>query len=288
MFRIGEFSQIAQVPTSQLRYYDEIGLLKPARIDKWTSYRYYSVDQLPRLHRILALRELGLALEQIKRLVDDDISVEEIRGMFTLRKAQIEQTVQEEIGRLRMVEARLHHLETGGQPGKYDVVLKSVPAQPFMGTRVTLPSIFDAFDLVQQMMRALPPVVGRGNMGHITVLFHSDFFRHEQVDVTLGFALQRPSDATISLADGLEAVPLTLPAVPLMATAVRAGGPENNIHTHAAIGQWAELNGYTLLGEGREVVITPPRSRSNRKHMVTEVQFPVQANPASMIAEESG
>ena len=276
MFRIGEFSQIAQVPTSQLRYYDEIGLLTPASTDEWTKYRYYSVTQLPRLHRILALRELGLSLEQIRRMVDDDISVEELRGMFTLRKAQIEQTLEDEIGRLRMVEARLQHLEMGGTPGEYDVTLKSAPAQPFVGTRVTLPSIFDAFDIVQQMMRALPPVVGRDNMGHITVIFHSDFFRHEQVDVTLGFALNQPSDAIIPLANGRQAMAMTLPAIPLMATAVRAGGPENNIHTHTAIGQWIELNGYSLSGEGRELVITPPRSRTDRKEMVTEVQFPVK------------
>ena len=142
MFRIGEFSQIAQVPTSQLRYYDDIGLLTPAHIDEWTSYRYYSVSQLPRLHRILALRELGLSLEQIKRLVDDDISVDEIRGMFTLRRAQIEQTLQAEVNRLRTVEARLQHLETGGNPGEYDVViLKSVPSTAvYWDSRVVLPN----------------------------------------------------------------------------------------------------------------------------------------------------
>ena len=121
MFRIGEFSQIAQVPTSQLRYYDEIGLLKPAQIDEWTNYRYYSVTQLPRLNRILALRELGLSLEQIRRLLDDDISPQEIRGMFTLRKAQIEQQLQDEVIRLRTVEARLQHLEEVGDLGDFDV-----------------------------------------------------------------------------------------------------------------------------------------------------------------------
>jgi DNA-binding transcriptional MerR regulator len=67
MFRIGEFSKIAQAPCSLLRYYDQIGLLKPAHIDQWTGYRYYSAKQLPRLHRIPALKELGLTLEQITR-----------------------------------------------------------------------------------------------------------------------------------------------------------------------------------------------------------------------------
>src|SRR5262245_37044805 len=107
MFRIGEFSKIAQVPGSLLRYYDQIGLLKPAHIDQWTGYRYYSAKQLPRLHRILALKELGLTLEQITRLVEEEVSAAEIRGMLILKKAQVEHTVQEEMTRLRSLEARL-------------------------------------------------------------------------------------------------------------------------------------------------------------------------------------
>jgi DNA-binding transcriptional MerR regulator len=89
MFRIGEFSKIAQVPGSVLRYYDQIGLFKPVHTDQWTGYRLYSASQLPRLHRILALKELGLTLDQIARLVDEEISTAEIRGMLTLRKAQV-------------------------------------------------------------------------------------------------------------------------------------------------------------------------------------------------------
>jgi MerR HTH family regulatory protein len=62
MFRIGEFAQIAQVSTRQLRFYDQLGLLQPAQIDHQTGYRYYTVRQLPRLNSILALKELGLSL----------------------------------------------------------------------------------------------------------------------------------------------------------------------------------------------------------------------------------
>ncbi|MEO0376820.1 MAG: MerR family transcriptional regulator [Cyanobacteria bacterium P01_A01_bin.17] len=58
MFRIGEFSKIAQVPASLLRYYDDIGLFKPMECDRNTSYRYYSVQQLTKLNRILALKDL--------------------------------------------------------------------------------------------------------------------------------------------------------------------------------------------------------------------------------------
>ena len=69
MIKIGDFSKISQVTVKTLRYYDEIGLLKPAQIDHYTGYRYYSFDQLPRLNRILALKDLGLSLEQIAQVL---------------------------------------------------------------------------------------------------------------------------------------------------------------------------------------------------------------------------
>jgi DNA-binding transcriptional MerR regulator len=74
MFSIGEFSKIAQVPGSLLRYYDQIGLFAPDHTDRFTGYRYYSAHQLARLNRILAFKELGLSLQQITRLLDDNIS----------------------------------------------------------------------------------------------------------------------------------------------------------------------------------------------------------------------
>jgi len=54
MLRIGEFSKISRDSVKTLRYYDEIGLLKPAQIDRFTGYRYYTLSQLSRLNRILA------------------------------------------------------------------------------------------------------------------------------------------------------------------------------------------------------------------------------------------
>lgn len=65
MFRIGEFSKLTQVSIRMLRYYDEVGLLKPAEVDKWTGHRMYSVTQIPRLNRILYLRDSGFLVSEI-------------------------------------------------------------------------------------------------------------------------------------------------------------------------------------------------------------------------------
>ncbi|MEO1372766.1 MAG: MerR family transcriptional regulator [Cyanobacteria bacterium J06635_10] len=93
MYSIGEYSRIAQVSKRLLRYYDEIGLFQPIRIDAETGHRYYSASQLPELNRILALKELGLSLDQIRRFIKDDISPEEIQGMLLMKKAELEQQV---------------------------------------------------------------------------------------------------------------------------------------------------------------------------------------------------
>jgi DNA-binding transcriptional MerR regulator len=107
MFLTGEFSQISRVSKRLLHYYDEIGLLKPAHIDQHTGYRYYSASQLSQLNRILALKDLGLSLDHIAGMMQADVSDEEIHGMLLMKKAELEQTLREDMQRLRGIEARI-------------------------------------------------------------------------------------------------------------------------------------------------------------------------------------
>lgn len=100
MFRIGDFSRLTRVSVKMLRHYDEIGLLLPIYVDPATSYRYYAADQLPLLNRIIALKDLGFSLDQIGLLLNDHVSLDEMRGMLKLRRAAVEQTVRREQQRL--------------------------------------------------------------------------------------------------------------------------------------------------------------------------------------------
>ncbi len=96
MIRIGDFSRLSRVSIKTLRYYDEMGLFKPVDVDRLTGYRYYSASQLPRLNRILALRDLGLSLEQIARVLDEGVSSEQLRGMLRLKRAELQQHIADE------------------------------------------------------------------------------------------------------------------------------------------------------------------------------------------------
>src|SRR6266498_5602480 len=126
MIRIGDFSKLSRVSVKTLRFYDEMGLLKPVEVDRFTGYRYYEFDQLPRLYRILALKDLGFSLEEISQLLEDGLSTEQMRGMLKLRRAEIRQRVEEETARLERVDGWLRQIEQENSMSKYDIVIKKI------------------------------------------------------------------------------------------------------------------------------------------------------------------
>ena len=138
MFKIGEFSKLSQVPAKTLRYYDQLGLFKPAKVDRFTGYRYYSASQLPRLNRILALKDLGLTLEQIGDLLEGDLTPDQIRGILRMKQSEIKQQVAEEQARLARVEQRLKQIEQEEAMPTQEVVIKHVPAQTIASVRDTV------------------------------------------------------------------------------------------------------------------------------------------------------
>ena len=93
------------------RAYDEIGLLRPVWTDPDNGYRWCEPEQLRRLHQILALRDLDVRLTEITRLLDENVTVEELRGILLLRRAEAHDRLAAEAERLARVEARLHQLE---------------------------------------------------------------------------------------------------------------------------------------------------------------------------------
>ncbi|WP_420630686.1 MerR family transcriptional regulator [Candidatus Leptofilum sp.] len=278
MFRIGEFSRIAQTTIIQLRHYDQIGLFQPEYIDQFTGYRYYRATQLPDLNRILAMKDLGLTLEQIKQLVQEKVSVDELRGMLTLKKAQVEQELSETVATLRLIDARLSQIEREGGMSHDDVVIKEIPAQPFFGFRAVLPDTRKVGKITGEMRRLLPSRVSKKKLGYFTAVFHANAFLYENVDVEMGFLLNDALDMTLPLSSGYELIPRILPRVEMAACVVRVGGPDKAVASYANVGRWIEANGYHMGNPVREMFIVPP-SPGKFEETVCEIQIPVSFEP---------
>jgi DNA-binding transcriptional MerR regulator len=274
MFRIGEFSRIARVTTRQLRYYEECGLLQPARIDNETGYRYYSASQLPCLNQILVLKELGLSLDQIARVLDEHIAVDELRGMLAIKKMQLEQVVKDELLRIRQIENRIEQLDKDSSPNFYNVVVQMIPEQRILSVRTTVESVERGIDLMYEINRLLPMNAGRASLGNLIIIMGSEEYKTEDIDIEIGFQVKHEIADEIQLSNGLQLSLSTIPAVEQMATLVREGLYEDNIKCYGVLGSWIEENGYRIAGKGCEVIITP-LIRGNESQTFVETQIPV-------------
>ncbi len=275
MFRIGEFSRIAQVSGRLLRFYDEIGLLRPDFTDAQTGYRYYSAQQLPRLNRILVLKELGLSLEQIAQFLERDASIDEIRGMLTLRKAQIEQALQEESTRLRMVESRLQQLDVHGQIQEPDVVLKAVAAQQFLSIREVLPDMGAVQGRVRRIATLVPTAVGGQSLDHIAVIIHNPVYEPDAFDIEIGYLLAGKALKPVRLSEDRILTVRELPFVETMATLVHVGQVTDTHQSYHQLANWLEHNQWEVVGTGREIMMQLPQY-GPEDEAVVEIQFPVR------------
>jgi len=274
MFKIGDFSKIAQVSGRLLRYYDEIGLLSPDHIDGQTGYRYYSAGQLSRLNRILALKGLGLSLDQVARLLDESIGAKEIRDMLTERKTRLERSLREEADRLRSVESRIMQLEAEGHIVGLDVVEKSIPAFRYLSWRQTFHRISDLRRFVDEIRGIVPTRIDSKALGAIIVVVHAEAFDTEEIDCEVGYALKASIADTVALSDSRNLAPRMLAGAETMATIIHSGNLEGRHIAYGTLGNWIEGKGYRIGGAGREVLLQLPSSADDGA--VVEIQLPIE------------
>lgn len=285
MLKIGDFSQLGQVSVRTLHHYDERGLLKPARIDDWTGYRFYSVEQLPRLNRILALKDLGFSLDQIGRLVDDDVPAEQLRGMLALKQAEIERQLSAGRTRLLRVEARLRQIEQEGEPSPYEVVLKKTAPQTVASTRTTVPTLEDMptirCDLYDELYESLERRrVEPGTPEY--ALYHTVEYMDRDIDMEAAVAVNGGAERSPDDADDRLAFRV-LPAVREMASVVHEGSAWEIPRAISALFGWIGANGYATAGPYRELHLYGRENdlfradSANVDSLLVEIQVPVQA-----------
>ena len=105
MLKIGEFSKLSRVSVRMLRHYAEIGLLKPAAIDRFTDYRYYREDQLPIAGRIAALKDMGFSLADIVRILEVYDDCEKLEPFFSARQKELEALSKDTAYKLTLLDA---------------------------------------------------------------------------------------------------------------------------------------------------------------------------------------
>jgi DNA-binding transcriptional MerR regulator len=267
------------VTIETLRHYDALGLLKPAKVDPFTGYRYYSARQLPSLNRILALKEVGFSLEEIARILHPagKLSNAELRQLLNAQLIRVEQEAQAAQLRRERILARLNNLNLEDDMPAYEITLKPVERLTIAAIRQTVPTIEDMpercsqmFDMIERWMRA-----NRLPLGPSMSIYYNEGFTRENIDTECSFIIPDPASASAAT----PAAPIEvkqLDPVPLMASTMATDGfykkPGGLLPAYNALAQWIEANGYLISGPPRELFY----GSAERGDLTAEVQYPVE------------
>ncbi|EIV92113.1 MerR family transcriptional regulator [Frankia sp. QA3] len=278
MFTIGDFARRGRVSVRMLRHYDAIGLLRPAHVDPGSGYRFYQDGQLARLNRIIALKDLGFTLAQVRSIVDEQVSVDELRGMLRLRRAELTATIAADTARLARVQARLRAIESEEHMPTDTVVTKPVAAVRVAELVATCasyapedisPVLTPLFaDLIDRLARA-----GLTPTGPALAYYTDTAEGDGTINVHAALPVATGHDAAAGHDAGHDLTIVELPAVPAAATLTHHGSMNDIVATGQTLARWIDAHGHRSAGYAREVYLSCPPHAPER--WVTELQAPI-------------
>jgi predicted transcriptional regulator YdeE/DNA-binding transcriptional MerR regulator len=283
MIKIGDFSNLAHVSIKTLHHYDDMGLLKPAHIDRFSGYRYYTVQQLATLNRILALKDLGLSLEQVAQLLDDDISPAEMRGMLRLKRMELAVRLDEEQACLSRVEQRLRQLEQEHSSSQPEVAVKPVPAQTILTAQIVAANEEMIPPARQSLQGLLQDSLERAQLKPASpwfALMANIPYVETDLEITLGVGVNLRSGQRAGDWNGAPVSLKELAAVPAMASVIHTAEAVALPQTYVSLYAWTQANAYQVAGPFRELYL-PETGASTAPVLQTdasliEVQCPVE------------
>lgn len=273
MLKIGDFSRICRVTIKTLHYYDRLGLLKPTHVDKFTGHRYYAMDQIPTVNRILVFKDLGLSLDEIQHVFDEDVSALEIRGMLRLKQAELQIEIEDAQARLQRIGARIYQIDKEGNMPEYDVIMKTVPAQRVLAVREIIPSA----DYIEQLFADVGLALKMNNIKASDMwmaIYYHEGFRDTHLDIEIAVPISEKVNEPVQFGTNRRLEIRETIGYERMATVIENGHNESWSGSYNALGQFIEANQYKVAGTAREVYLTNPDDDAG---WLIEIQIPVKA-----------
>ena len=265
MLRIGEFSKLAKISIKALRYYDRIGLLKPAMIDSVTQYRYYSFEQLETVRRISMYKDAGLSNEMILKLLTQNGSG---RALLEYQR----EILMERADEIRRSIAALDDL-LGDERGQiYKAVVKHVEKRLVYCCRGYVANADAIHDFVKTCSAELHksnPDVRFSEPDYCCIIYPDDGYRESNVFIEYAQSVDRVGRDTETL-KFKEIEPITAISV------IHRGRYDTLRDAYLFAVNWAKSKGYVLDGDPRERYIHGAWDRKEEWEWVTELQLPIK------------
>jgi DNA-binding transcriptional MerR regulator len=258
MYRIGQFAAFSRVSVKTLRYYDQIGLLRPAVVEPRTSYRFYAAWQIEQVNRILALKDAGLSLRDIRALVADRASRHDIATVLRSRHEELERKMASDCARFARGAARLDALTHAGGQYACDMTLRTVPGCRIVAVRRTIVSHDDSNELLDELRHGMR---GRSRGVPYGATWHQ--CRPRSIDCEVWAVDTGGSEL------GRRLRLRHIPAQQVVSLVYRG---EEFTTAYGALRSWMAASGLRGYGAKREVYL---QAAGADREAVTEVQVPV-------------
>ncbi len=239
MLKISAFSKLSRVSVKTLRFYDDLGLLKPTVVDENNGYRYYSEDQLLTVKRIIAFKEQGFTLEQIMTFLKEDVSQEIVKTTLITKQAELQYTIQEARRQLNEIDVRLDNLkQLDDHTAAFSVTIGSVKPQLVASIRDIIPRkhLCLLLDEIKQYVRSYGEDASRS----LTILWH-DSSEKDQADIEVALPILKeiPSNGRVKVG--------FLPDLKMAASLVHRCDPyDNSCPALFELASWISSHGYLL------------------------------------------
>lgn len=268
-FKIGEFSKLNMVTIKTLRHYEEIGLLVPDEIDQWTGYRYYRVDQLNKMNKIIFLKKLGFSLEEIREVFDEENQTPDIDQI----QSKIEQCKQE-MQKLQWRQTELSRLESTLHKKKImeQVIIKSLPAVIVASHRRVITSYQELFNLCPNVigpeMARLGCICAKPEYAY--TIDHNKEYSDTNIDLEY-------CEAVVEKRENSDLIQFkNIAAVTTAICANHYGVYDTFPQTFARLYEYIEQNGFRIADDPRFCYIDGIWNKESEEEWLTEIQVPVE------------
>ncbi len=271
MFKIGEFSKLTQVSIRMLRYYDENDLLKPAQTDPFTGYRLYSVEQIPRLQKIIFLRDIGYTVSEIGVALDHwsgDFMADQLKN----KQIEVQRLLEQEQEKLSKIEAALDSIKKDEIGIRYNFTIKQIPSYPVISLRRVIPDYFcegmlwqELTELVDKCKIELPVTQ------QCFAVYHDNEFKEADVEVEVCVVVTKAVAVDEPLCFR------RTEAVAMMASTMVYGSYENISGVYCSLAHWlTEHSGFRMKGKNRQICHRGSWNEENPDHYLTEIQIELE------------
>lgn len=274
--KIGDFSRLGMVTVKTLHHYDEIGLLKPAHVDSYTGYRYYTTAQLRRIEAIRSLKDLDLSLDEIKAILESDLSTDQWHDLLKEKEADLQTVIKGRQAQLRRVQDRLERIERiRHMTETLAVTIKEIPAQKVIAWRGIISKPADIGPVFDDINRVLSEQTIRLAARDWLALYHHDSYRDIDLDVEFALPVEDDFEGTLNIGKGRVMTPRTLEGVTVACTRIHLRTQQDIVDGNRALADWIDTSDYDYV-DGvacREAYGEPALPDGS---IVFETQFPVK------------